>query len=81
MSEESKATAAVHAALAAGQLTVADPTTGYQRSLYATCPKDGQPAAVWRVVRGSHRAITALTMRCPRCGTEFSAPLESLYLR
>jgi hypothetical protein len=73
--------AAIRAALAAGQLTVTDPATGYHRSLYAACPMDGQPAAIWRVVRGAQRAITALTMHCPSCGTEFSAPVESLYLR
>jgi hypothetical protein len=80
MSEQSPATG-IQAALAAGQLTVADPATGYHRSLYAACPKDGQSAAIWRVVRGARSAITALTMRCPSCGTEFSAPFESLYLR
>ena len=80
MSEENPA-AAIQTALSAGQLTVPDLATGYHRSLYAACPKDGQAAAVWRVVRGAKRAITALTMRCPTCGTEFSAPVESLYLR
>ena len=74
-------TDAVKRALAAGQLTSADAATGYQRSLYADCPTDGQPAAVWRVVREHGGAITEVTMRCARCGTEFVAPVESLYLR
>ncbi len=73
--------AAVQQALAAGQLTVLDPATGYHRSFYAACPVDGQPASVWRVVRGPQRAITSLTMRCSRCGTEFTAGAETLFLR
>ena len=35
---------AVRRALAAGEVTVADQETGYRRSIYALCPKDGQPA-------------------------------------
>jgi hypothetical protein len=72
---------AVARALAAGQLTVTDPATGYHRSLYADCPADGHPASVWRVVRGAGHAITELTMHCPSCGSEFTARPESLYLR
>jgi hypothetical protein len=72
---------AVARALAAGQLTVADPATGYHRSLYADCPADGHSASVWRVVRGSGHAITELTMHCPSCGTTFIARPEALYLR
>jgi hypothetical protein len=72
---------AIRQALAAGQLTVADPTTGYHRALYAPCPADGQPAAVWRVVKEHGGAITQLTMRCARCGGDFVAAPEALYLR
>lgn len=72
---------AVKRALAAGQLTVADPATGYHRSMYADCPADGQAASIWRVVREHGGAITQVTMRCSRCGKEFMAPAESLYLR
>jgi hypothetical protein len=72
---------AIRQALAAGQLTVADPATGYHRALYAPCPVDGQPAAVWRVVKEHGGAITQLTMRCARCGGDFVAPPEALYLR
>jgi len=32
-------------------------------------------------VRGSGHAITELTMRCPTCGTAFTAKPEALYLR
>jgi hypothetical protein len=73
--------AAISAALAAGQLTVADPVTGYHKSLYAPCPRDGHTASVWRVERGAQHAITALTMRCPDCGTEFRPAVESLFAR
>jgi hypothetical protein len=73
--------AAIRRALAAGQLAVADPASGYHRALYAPCPADGQPAAVWRVVKEHGGAITELTMRCSRCGGEFVAKPEALFLR
>jgi hypothetical protein len=72
---------AIRQALAAGQLTVTDPRTGYHRPLAAPCPADGQAAGVWRVVRGPARAITAVVLRCPSCGTEFTPALEALSLR
>jgi hypothetical protein len=62
-------------------LTVADPATGYLRSLDADCPTDGQACGIYRVVRGNGHAITELTMHCTACGNEFAAPMESLYLR
>ncbi len=71
----------IQQALAAGQLSVPDPVTGYHRALYAACPADGQGAAVWRVVKEHGGAITQLTMRCARCGGEFVAASETLYLR
>ena len=71
---------AVKQALAAGKITVADPATGYQRSMYADCPKDREPVAIRRVVRGSGGAITEVIMRCSRCGSEFTPPPEVLYL-
>jgi hypothetical protein len=71
---------AVQQALAAGQLTVPDPATGYHRSLAADCPADGHAASVWRVVRGPGHAITEVVMRCALCGNEFTPPLEALYL-
>ena len=64
-----------------GQLTVADPATGYHRALYAPCPADGQAAGVWRVVKEHGGAITQVTMRCARCGGDFVAAPEALYLR
>jgi hypothetical protein len=72
---------AITQALAAGQLTVAGSATGYHRALYAPCPADGQGAAVWRVVKEHGGAITQLTMRCARCGGDFVAATETLYLR
>jgi hypothetical protein len=87
MSATSPTPAAVHdaeaitQALAAGQLTVADPATGYHRALYAPCPADGQAAGVWRVVKEHGGAITQLTMRCARCGADFVAAPGALYLR
>jgi hypothetical protein len=71
---------AIRQALAAGQLTVTDPATGYHRALYAPCPADGQPAAVCRVVKEHGGAITQLTMRCARCSGEFVAAPEALSL-
>jgi hypothetical protein len=74
-------TEAVKRALAAGQITVPDPTTGYHRSMYADCPKDGQPASIRRIIREHGGEITQVTMYCPRCANEFTAPIEALYLR
>ncbi|MBI3973348.1 MAG: hypothetical protein HY332_18920 [Chloroflexi bacterium] len=74
-------TEAIRQALAAGHLTVPDTGTGYHRSMYADCPADGQPAGVWRIVREHGGEITEVTMRCSRCGTEFAARPEALYLR
>lgn len=68
-------------ALAAGKFTVPDTATGYHRSMYATCPHDGESVPIRRVVRGSGGAITEVTMRCSRCGSEFTPPLSSLYLQ
>jgi hypothetical protein len=79
-SESSGDAAAIQRALAAGQLSVTDPATGYHKSMYAPCPADGQLASVWRVERGPQHAITGLIMRCSRCGTEFRAPPETLIL-
>jgi hypothetical protein len=72
---------AVQRALATGQLSVVDPTTGYHRSIVADCPRDGQPAGVWRLTRASGGAITELTMHCTRCGHQFKASPDALYLR
>ena len=72
---------AVQQALAAGKMTVPDPTTGYHRSLYADCPTDGEPVAIRRVVRGAGGAITQVVMRCSRCGREFAPPPEAIYLQ
>jgi hypothetical protein len=81
MSTEVRDAEAIQRALSAGQLSVADQETGYHRSLYAPCPSDGQPAGVWRVVKEHGGAITELTMRCSRCGGEFVAKPEALFLR
>jgi hypothetical protein len=67
-------------ALAAGRITVPDPTTGYQRSIYAKCPNDGEEVTIRRIVRGSGGAITEVAMRCTRCGHEFTPAPTSLYL-
>ena len=71
---------AVREALAAGRLSVPDPETGFHHDVYATCPNDGERVHARRVVRGARGAITQVTMRCPRCGTEFVAAPESLHL-
>ena len=74
-------TKAIRQALAAGQITVPDPTTGYHRAMYADCPLDGQPARIRQIVREHGREITSVTMSCSRCANEFAAPVEALYLR
>ena len=81
MSTTATDTQAVQLALAAGQITVPDLATGYQRSMYADCPTDGQPSGIRQIVREHGRAITSVTMYCSRCANEFVAPIESLYLR
>jgi hypothetical protein len=81
MSVSAEQHAAIAQALAAGQITVTDPTTGYHRPIVASCPADGQAAGIWRVVRGPAHAITALTMRCPSCGAEFTPAPDALVLR
>ena len=72
---------AVQGALAAGRLSVPDPETGFHHRMYATCPNDGVHAQVRRVERGPKGAIVRVTVRCPRCHTEFDAAPESLHLR
>jgi hypothetical protein len=74
-------TEVVKQALAAGQITVPDLSTGYHRTMYADCPADGQPARIRQIVREHGREITSVTMYCSRCANEFIAPVESLYLR
>ncbi len=72
---------AVREALAAGRLTVTDPTTGFHDTMYAVCPQDGAHAVVRRVERGPRGAITEVTTRCPQCGQEIRAKAEELHLR
>ena len=72
---------AVQEALAAGRLTVTDPKTGFHHGMYATCPNDGGHAQVRRVERRAKGAIVRVTVRCPRCHTEFVAAPESLHLQ
>jgi hypothetical protein len=79
--QQPQADDAVLQALAAGRLTVADPATGYQRSMYARCPNDGALVPIRRVVRGPGGAITEVRMRCSSCGQEFSPPPAALFLQ
>ena len=72
---------AVQGALAAGRLSVPDPQTGFHHAMYATCPNDGERAHARRVERGPRGAIVRVTVRCPRCHTEFVAAPESLHLQ
>lgn len=83
MSEQASANepAAIREALAAGRLSVADPESGFQHSMYAACPHDGTHAEVRRIVRGGRGAITQVMARCPVCGAEFVATPEELHLR
>ncbi len=72
---------AVREALAAGRLTVTDPTTGFHHTMYAVCSQDGAQAVIRRVERGPRGAITQVTARCPQCGQEVRARVEELHLR
>jgi hypothetical protein len=81
MMESTSEAAAVREALAAGRLTVPDPETGFHHPIYAVCPHDGVHVPVRRVVRGPRRAISQVTARCPRCGTEITAAPEDLHMR
>ena len=67
-------------ALAAGRITVPDPATGYQRSMYAKCPNDGEEVTIRRVVHELGGAISEVAMRCTRCGHEFTPAPAALYL-
>jgi nitrite reductase/ring-hydroxylating ferredoxin subunit len=73
--------AAVRAALDAGRLTVPDPKSGFQHSMYATCPHDGTHVLARRIVREARGSITQVTAKCPQCGAEFNATPEELHLR
>jgi len=66
--------------LSAGHLSVADPDTGYLRSLYACCPGDGNDAPAHRVDR-SRESITRVIFRCPACGGQFDVPADKMFLR
>jgi hypothetical protein len=79
--EPSGEVAAVRAALDAGRLTVPDSTSGFQHSIYATCPHDGTHVPARRIVREGHGAITQVTAKCPQCGAEITATPEELHLR
>jgi hypothetical protein len=71
----------VTSALAAGQVSVTDQTTGLKRSMHADCPGDGHAAGPWRVVKGGGGAITEIVMRCAQCGEEFVPSVAEIYLR
>ena len=71
---------AVRRALQAGQITVLDPATGYNRSMHANCPGDDTPAGVYMTTRQGG-GISAVTFRCPSCGRHFAAGPEEIYLR
>lgn len=71
---------AVRRALEAGQISVLDPATGYHRSMHADCPVDGASAGVYMTTKQGG-AISALTFRCPSCGSHFTASPEDVYLR
>ncbi len=71
---------AVRKALQAGQITVPDPATGYNRSMHANCPDDDTPAGIYMTTRQGG-AISEVTFRCPACGRHFTAGPEEIYLR
>ena len=66
--------------LSTGHLTLPDPSTGYHRSLYSRCPKDGHDSSIHRTER-SGEAIIRVIFRCSICGKQFDAAPESMFLR
>jgi len=69
----------VRRALQEGRLSVLDTTTGYHRSMYATCPGDGSRAPVYRTTRLGG-VIAEVVFRCPVCGKRFVAQPEQIHL-
>ena len=66
--------------LLVGRLTVLDSATGYQRSLYASCPTDDHDSPVYRTEK-SGEAITRVVFRCPICSGQFDVTPEHMFLR
>jgi len=66
--------------LSIGQLTKADPVTGYHYSLYSRCSNDGRDSPVHRIER-SGIVITRLVFRCPICSREFDASPKEMFFR
>jgi len=66
--------------LSRGQLSIPDPTTGFHHSLCARCPKCGHDSSVHRIER-SGMPIIRVVFRCPICGEDFDAGVDSMFLR
>ena len=71
---------AVLLVLDSGKTNKLDVTSGRLQELHADCPNDGAPSTVRRVTREHGGGIMEVTLRCPRCYTDFIAPREKLYL-
>ena len=67
----------IRQALQEGRLTVPD-STGYHKSMYATCPRDGSRAPLYMTVKHGG-TITGAIFRCPNCGERFEAQVEEIY--
>ena len=66
--------------LSAGHLTIPDPSTGYQRAIYAHCPRDRHDSAIYRIER-SGEAISRVVFICPICSKHFDTLPEEMFLR
>jgi hypothetical protein len=79
-SEKATEPTVVERLLASGKTSKIDPATGRSQAIYAKCPTDEAPSGVRRVNRGNGGSITEVTMRCPRCASDFVAATSALYL-
>ncbi len=73
-------TPAVMRVLDSGKTTWVDVKSGRMKELHAACPTDGAASSVRRVTREHGGGIMEVTLRCPRCYTDFVAPRDTLYL-
>ena len=62
-----------------GQATIVDPESGYNYSMVARCPKDGNYAFVARIER-TRQSLSNVTFQCPSCSTQFEVSQDDIYV-
>ncbi len=63
-----------------GQSTLLDMQTGYEYSMVARCPKDGNFASGARIERAG-QSLSKVTFQCTSCFTQFEVSQEDIYIR